>query len=117
MRNGQCWLLMGNNLQPWAMMLGSPFKLVLGQSAVGSIQNAAGYLQYYQLQSKMDHPSNAKYSQVLPSIANYIVKWISLVQLLRSAVQVMTFLHCVFSNISSENSSAIALCSTFSLRG
>ena len=47
---------------------------------------------------------------------NYIVKWISLVQLLRSAVQVMTFLHCVFSNVSSTIRSAIVLCSTFSWR-
>ena len=35
------------------------------------IQSAAGYLQYYQLQSKMDHPSNAKYYQALQSITKY----------------------------------------------
>ena len=45
------------------MMLRSPFKLVVQQSS-GQEESAAGYLQYYQLQSKMDQLSNAAHSLV-----------------------------------------------------
>ena len=50
-------LVLGNDDGQWL-----PFRLVVGQQWAASI--AAGYLQYYQLQSKMDQLSNAAHSLV-----------------------------------------------------
>ena len=99
------WSKLGDNWQPWAMMLRSAFKLVVGHWAAGRMPRD------------------------ICSITNYRVRWISpqmqrTVRPLRFtvhsaeeggvAVQVMTSLHCVFSNVLSIQSSAIVLYSTFS---